>query len=54
LYVEVIPHRKLEFLFVKCFDIRDQLQFDGRADRKVEAFHRFNGATEVEGSAVVA
>jgi hypothetical protein len=43
--------------FWKKFLHTYQLQFhghDSREDRKIEAFHRFNGATEVEGSVVVA
>ena len=57
LHVEDIPHRKFVFFFEKKFGIRDQLQFHGhdiRGDREIEAFHRFNGPTEVEGSVVVA
>jgi hypothetical protein len=42
---------------LKKSGIRDQMQFhghDSRADREIDAFHRFNGATEVEGSVEVA
>jgi hypothetical protein len=48
---------KIEFFFEKCFGICEQMQFhghDSRGDREIDAFHRFNGATEVEGSVVVA
>ena len=48
---------KIVFLFEKRFGIRDQMQFyghDSRGDREINAFHRCNGATEVEGSVVVA
>jgi hypothetical protein len=57
LYVEEIPHRKIEFFFEKCFGIRDQMQFHGhesRGDREIDAVRRFNGATEVESTVVVA
>ncbi len=57
LYVEEIPPKQFEFFFEKWFGSRDQLQFhghDSRGDREIDAFHRFNGATEVEGSVVVA
>jgi hypothetical protein len=57
LYVEEIPHMKIEF-FLKTVSAsvtgRSFYGHDSRGDREINAFHRFNGATEVEGSVVVA
>ena len=53
----VFQKGKSNVFFGKCFGIRDQLSFHGhisRGDRKNEAFHCFNGATELESSVVVA
>jgi hypothetical protein len=52
-----VTKQYVNFSFSKYFGIRDQLWFhghDSRGDREIEALHCFNGATEVEGSVVVA
>jgi hypothetical protein len=44
--------RYINFFFAKYSGICDQLYFhghDSHGDREIEAFHCFNGATEVEG-----
>jgi hypothetical protein len=49
--------RYINVFFAKRFGVRHQLWFrghDSHGDRKIGAFHCFNGAMEVEGSVVVA